>query len=290
MNRFRSMLFVPGDSPRKFERAKRSGADALILDLEDSVAINVKPDARRNVASMLDQREPGQTIVVRVNAFDTGMTLHDLQAIVGKADGVMLPKCSCGQDVDRMSHYLDAFEVAAGIEPGRTAILPIVTENGRSLLSLGDYRNCGKRLSGLVWGAEDLAADVGATEKRDANGYHGPFRLARDLCLLAAAAAGVPAIDTVYIDIRDLSGLEKEAREARRDGFAAKMVIHPSHVETVNLAFGDSERDVLWARQVVEAFDASPGAAVFRLDGQMIDYAHVALARKILDRQSTKAG
>lgn len=284
MRGIRSLLFVPGDSPRKFEKAKSSGADALILDLEDSVAAEAKPEARGRVSAMLDARAEGQAMYVRVNAFDTGLTLADLHAVVGKADGIMLPKCAGAADVRRLSHHLDAFEVAAGAEPGCTKILAIATESSRSLFSLGEYRESGDRLAALVWGAEDLATDVGAFEKRDASGFHSPFRLARDLCLFAAAAAGVAAIDTVYIDIPDLTGLATEAKAARRDGFHAKMSIHPSHIEAINQAFGASETELSWARRVVAAFDANPTSGVLRIDGRMVDIPHLALARKLLAR------
>jgi citrate lyase subunit beta/citryl-CoA lyase len=277
-------LFVPGDSARKFERARLSGSDALILDLEDSVADEAKPQARLEVAKMLERRGEGQAMFVRVNAFDTGMTLLDLHAVVGKADGIMLPKCGGADDVLKLSHYLDAFEVAAGAAGGRTTILAIVTENGKSLFALGDYRGCNDRLAALIWGAEDLAADVGAFEKRDAGGYHGPFRLARDLCLLAAAAAGVHAIDTVYTDIPDLEGLAAEAGAARRDGFRAKLSIHPSHIALINAAFGASEREIAWAHQIVDAFDTNPHAGALKIGGRMIDRPHLALARKLLQR------
>lgn len=285
MQGIRSLLFVPGDSPRKFEKAKQSSADALILDLEDSVAEEAKPKARLETAKMLEARAEGKAMFVRVNAFDTGLTLRDLHAVVGRAAGIMLPKCAGAGDVERLSNHLDAFEVAAGVEPGRTQILAIVTENGRSLFSLGDYRSCSNRLAALVWGAEDLAADVGAYEKRDASGYHGPFRLARDLCLLAAAGAGVAAIDTVYTDIPDLAGLAAEAKSARRDGFRAKMAIHPSHLETINAAFSASEKELAWARSIVAAFEANPASGALKIDGRMIDRPHLTLALKLLARE-----
>jgi citrate lyase subunit beta/citryl-CoA lyase len=284
MKGIRSLLFVPGDSARKFERARLSGADALILDLEDSVADDVKPAARLEVARMLEARGEGQAMFVRVNAFDTGMTLLDLHAVVGRADGIVLPKCGGAEDVLKLSHQLDAFEVAAGAAERRTSILAIVTENARSLFALGGYRGCDDRLTALIWGAEDLAADVGAFEKRNSSGYHGPFRLARDLALMAAAGAGIAAIDTVYTDIPDLEGLSAEARAARRDGFQAKMAIHPSHIPVINEAFGASASELTWARQIVEAFDADPRAGALKIEGRMIDRPHLALARKLLER------
>jgi citrate lyase subunit beta/citryl-CoA lyase len=283
MREIRSLLFVPCDSLRKYGRAQQSGADALILDLEDSVAAAAKPQARLTVALMLSDRKGRQKLFVRVNALDTGMTLLDLAAVVGLADGIVLPKCNGVEDLLRLEHYLEALEVGkTRSEP--TTILPIVTETARSLFALDIYRGCSERLVGMIWGVEDLAADLGAFQKRDANGYHSPYRLARDLCLVAASAAQVAAIDTVYADIGDLDGLAIEARAARRDGFSAKVIIHPSHVAIVNSALAPSEQEIHWARQVVDAFAANPDSGALRLDGRMIDQPHLALARKILAR------
>jgi citrate lyase subunit beta/citryl-CoA lyase len=284
MREIRSLLFVPGDSPRKYERARQSGADALILDLEDSVAGAAKPQARINVAQMLTQREERQKLFVRVNAFDTGMTLLDLAAVVGPADGIVLPKCHGAEDLRRLQHYLEALEVGDAGRSQPTTILPIVTEAAKSLFALDSYRGCSERLVGMIWGAEDLSADLGAFQKRDAAGYHSPYRLARDLCLIAASAAKVAAVDTVYTDIGDLEGLAAEAREARRDGFSAKAIIHPSHVAAVNSAFASSEEEIHWARQIVDAFAANPDSGALKLDGRMIDQPHLALAQKILAR------
>jgi citrate lyase subunit beta/citryl-CoA lyase len=283
MREIRSLLFVPGDSLRKYERAQQSGADALILDLEDSVATAAKLQARLTVAQMLSDREGRQKLFVRVNALDTGMTLLDLAAVVGLADGIVLPKCNGVEDLRRLEHYLEALEVGK-TQSDPTTILPIVTETARSCFALDSYRGCSERLVGMIWGAEDLAADLGAFQKRDANGYHSPYRLARDLCLVAASAAQVAAIDTVYTDIGDLDGLAVEARAARRDGFSAKVIIHPSHVAIVNSALAPSEQEIHWARQVVDAFAANPNSGALRLDGRMIDQPHLALARKILAR------
>jgi citrate lyase subunit beta/citryl-CoA lyase len=182
-----------------------------------------------------------------------------------------------------LEHYLEALEVGkTGSEP--TTMLPIVTETARSLFALDSYRGCSDRLVGMMWGAEDLSADLGAFQKRDATGYHSPYRLARDLCLVAASAAQVAAIDTVFTDIGDLDGLAVEARAARRDGFSAKVIIHPSHAAIVNSALAPGEEEIHWARQVVDAFAANPNSGVLRLDGRMIDQPHLALARKILAR------
>lgn len=279
----RSYLFVPGDSTRKFERAMTGSADALILDLEDSVAAQNKPAARQTTRSLLAAERAGKALFVRVNALDTGLTLADLAEVMpGRPDGIVLPKCSAADDLRRVDHYLDAFEAAVGIAPGSTRILAIATETAESLFRLGDYRGVSARLCGLMWGAEDLSAALGASRNRENGAYLGSFRLARDLCLAGASAAGVDPIDTVYVDIDDLDGLRDETLAARRDGFVAKAVIHPKHVDVVNAAFVPGEEEVDWARRVLAAIDAGGGAGVARLDGKMIDQPHVKNARKIL--------
>jgi citrate lyase subunit beta/citryl-CoA lyase len=279
----RSLLFVPGDSPRKFARALASAADALILDLEDSVAPDNKVTARGETAGMLAGRRQGQALYVRVNPPETGLALADLAAVMPACpDGIVLPKCAGGEDVRRLGLWLDAFEAAAGTEPGRTQIIAIATETAGSIFGLGSYREAGPRLAGLMWGAEDLSASLGATENGGADGFHSPYRLARDLCLMGAAAAEVAAIDTVHTAIDDLASLAADARAARRDGFAAKALIHPSHVDPVNAAFTPSEAERTWATRIVEAFAAEPAAGVLRIEGRMIDKPHLRAARKVL--------
>jgi citrate lyase subunit beta/citryl-CoA lyase len=279
----RSMLFVPGDSPRKFEKACEGKADALILDLEDSVVAEKKDEARKLTLAMLKGRRATQQLYVRVNALDSGMTLNDLAAVMpGVPDGIVLPKSRGGDDVRQVSLWLDAFEAAAGSRPGSTHIVVVATETAASIFGLGTYKDCSPRLAGLMWGAEDLSASLGATEKASGGVFHSPYRLARDLCLMAAAAAEVAAIDTVYTDIDNLAGLEQEARAARRDGFSAKALIHPKHVDTVNAAFEPSQAEREWAEKVVAAFGANPDSGTLRLDGMMIDKPHLRAARKIL--------
>src|SRR5213080_1524846 len=249
----RSFLFVPGDSPRKFENAKKTAADALILDLEDSIAPEEKVGARRTVREMLDARNPSQKVYIRVNALDTGMTLGDLAAVMrGRPDGIVLPKCAGAADVNRLSLYLDAFEAAAGIEHGSTRIVTVATETARAVLKLLDFENMSPRLWGMMWGAEDLAASLGASRNRTAGRFHGPFLLARDLCLISAAAADVVAIDTIATDINDLDALREESVAARQDGFLAKAVIHPKHVDVVNAAFMPTDEEIAWSAKVVK--------------------------------------
>lgn len=279
----RSLLFVPGDSERKFARAAEGPADALILDLEDSVGLAQKPAARRVTAGMLAAPRGRQQRYVRVNALDTGMTLADLAAVMpARPDGIVLPKCADAGQVRQVSLWLDAFEAAFGLAPGSTRILAIATETAGSLFGLGSYAEAGPRLSGLMWGAEDLSAALGASANRLGGQWLTPFRLARDLCLAGAAAAGVPAFDTVHVDIEDLAGLEADAREAKRDGFSGKAVIHPKHVEVVNAVFTPSPEELDWARRVVAAFAAGGDAGVLRMDGRMLDRPHLRLAERLL--------
>lgn len=279
----RSMLFVPGDSPRKFEKASKSNAGALILDLEDSVAPDKKEEARGLTRSMLESRRDGPELYVRVNALDTGMTLSDLSATMPAApNGIVLPKCRGRDDVRHLSLWLDAFEAGAGLKPDGTRIVVVATETAESMFGLGTYKDSSPRLAGLMWGAEDLAASLGATENGSAAGFHSPYRLARDMCLMGAAAAGIAAIDTVYTDIDNLAGLELEARIARRDGFSAKALIHPKHVDIVNTAFAATAAERAWAEKVVAAFAANPHHGTLRLDDKMIDKPHLTAAKKIL--------
>lgn len=279
----RSMLFVPGDSPRKFEKASQTKASALILDLEDSVVPDKKDEARGLTRTMLGGDRCGQQLYVRVNALDTGMTLQDLAAVMPAApDGIVLPKSLSGDDVRQLALWLDAFEAAAGSKPGATQIVVVATETAASIFGLGTYKGSSARLTGLMWGAEDLAASLGATENGSSGKFHSPYLLARDLCLIGAAAAEVAAIDTVYTDIDNLPGLELETRAARRDGFSAKALIHPKHVEIVNAAFEPTAAERAWAEKIVEAFASSPNLGTLRVDGRMIDKPHLRAAKKIL--------
>lgn len=279
----RSMLFVPGDSPRKFEKASDSKAGALILDLEDSVATEKKEEARKLTRVALSGRRGAQQLYVRVNALDTGMTLLDLAAVMSAApDGIVLPKSHGGDDIRQLSFWLDAFEAAAGLQVGATRIVAVATETAASLFGLASYKESSPRLVGLMWGAEDLAASLGASENRSGGALHSPFRLARDMCLMGAAAADVAAIDTVYTDIDNLVGLEEETRAARRDGFTVKAVIHPKHVDLVNAAFEPTAAERAWAEKIVAAFAGNPDIGALRLDGKMVDKPHLRAAQKVL--------
>jgi citrate lyase subunit beta/citryl-CoA lyase len=260
-----------------------TAADALVLDLEDSVALAAKVGTRATVREMLETDRAGRHLIVRVNAFDTGLTLADLAAVMpARPDSVMLPKCRGGDDVAQLGHYLSALETAFGLAEGATGIFPVATETARSIQGLPSYTPAHPRLRGLLWGAEDLMSSLGATSNRDGAAYSGPFLFARNQCLIAAASAGVTAIDTVCTNIKDLDYVAAESRAARRDGFGAKAVIHPAHVDPVNTAFTPTEAEVAWARTIVTAFDENPGMGVVAIDGKMIDKPHERAARKIL--------
>ncbi len=282
----RSLLFVPGDDERKIAKGLASAADALILDLEDAVASPRKAAARELCAATL-AAGARMKLFVRINALDTGATLLDLAAVVkARPFGVMLPKCRNGDDVRLVSHYLDALEAREGAPAGEIRILPIVTETGGSLFGLGSYGSPPiPRLYGMLWGGEDLAADLGAIANRDEDGrYAAPYLMARALCLFASAAASAIAVDAVYTNFRDAAGLRKEAVEALRSGFSAKAAIHPDQIAVINEAFTPSAADVEAARRVIAAFEASPGAGVASLDGKMLDRPHYRAAQRVLAR------
>lgn len=279
----RSLLFVPADSPRKLSRATQSGADALILDLEDSVIPAHRPLARDQARAFLaSTRADGFRRYVRVNSLSSGLALDDLAAVVpGKPDGILLPKC-IPEDVRTLDHYLAALEAVASIPRGETQIIAIATETPAAVFALGGYAGMSSRLEGITWGAEDLAACLGGSNRRVDGIYDDVYRLARSLCLLAAAAAGVVAIDTIYTDFKDEAGLAAECAAARRSGFTAKMAIHPAQVPVINSAFSVSEEELAWARKVVAAFAENPGAGTIALDGKMVDKPHLILARRLL--------
>ena len=270
----RSLLFVPADSERKIAKAMASGADAVILDLEDSVAIGAKQAARSLAASTLRSRAKGPKIFVRVNALDSGLTADDVAALRGSApDGLVLPKSESGADAKRLIAMADL------------PVIAIATETAKSLFHLGTYVDCGPKLLGLTWGMEDLAAALGAQSNRDDAGMPtDPYRLARTLCLIGARAAGVEPIDGVYVNFRDTAGLERQCREAARDGFTAKLCIHPDQVAVINQAFTPSAEAVARARRIVKAFADADHAGVIGMDGEMLDVPHLKAAQALLAR------
>jgi len=285
----RSLLFVPGDSSRKLEKALQAGADALILDLEDSVALSGKEAARRTTAAFLaEARRAAERprLFVRVNALSTGLTDADLDGVMGSApDGIMLPKAVGGPDVAHLGAKLAVREAEHGLDDGGTRIVAIATETAASLFALGGFAGASRRLAGLAWGAEDLSADIGAEANRDEAGlFTEPFRLARNLMMFAAAAAEVDAIDTVFTNFRDPDGLARECREAQRDGFVAKLAIHPGQVPVINEAFTPAPETVARAQAIVDAFAQNPGAGVVGLEGEMIDQPHLKRSERLLRR------
>lgn len=286
--RITSLLFVPADSGKKFDKARGSGADGLILDLEDSVAPANKAAARAMLGAWIDaHRIPRDWgFWVRVNAFGSGLALDDLAAVVRPGlDGIVLPKANSAGDLLRLGHCLDALEARAGMTQGTVRVIVLATETAPALFSLGSYAAGHPRLAALTWGAEDLSAVLGATANRDESGnWTEPYQLARSLCLMAAAAAGVPAIDTVDTDFRNEAGFAAACRTARRDGFAGRLAIHPVQVAAINRAFAPSEADLALARRIVAAFAADPGTGTVGIDGRMHDIPHLKRAERLLAR------
>jgi citrate lyase subunit beta / citryl-CoA lyase len=276
--KLRSLLFAPGDSERKAAKAIASDADGVILDLEDSVAPSAKDAARAMVAAMLPVERP---VVVRVNPRGTPWYLADLAATVpARPTAILLPKCTGPGDLAALDHHIEVLEAANHLPIGGIGVLLLVTETALSLRTM-DYTGAPPRLLALCFGAEDLSADLGISP-RGPGGYASPIAAARAATLLAAAQAGVPAIDTPWPDPRDEAGLAAETAAAARDGFAGKLCIHPGQVAPVNAAFTPSADRVVWAQRVTAAFAATPGAGVLTLDGAMIDQPHLKLARRIL--------
>ncbi len=297
----RSLLFVPGDSERKQLKARSSGADALILDLEDSVAAAQLPLARGLVRQVLQApRQAGPAIWVRTNSLASGQFLEDLAAIFpGAPAGLVLPKVSAAAEIIQIHEYLVALEMRDSRPPGSTQLIVIATETPQAVLNLPAFAQvlatapaAAARVAALTWGSEDLSAAIGARSKVDTGtgALSFTFQLARSLCLLAAAAMGIPAIDGVHVDFRDAKGLEREAADARRDGFAGKLAIHPEQIAVINSAFNPTEPELARARRIVAAFAASPEAGVLSLDGEMIDRPHLVQAQRILKLAAQRQG
>lgn len=285
----RSLLFVPGDSARKLEKGLTSGADVLLIDLEDSVALSAKEEARRITAEFLNEhrtKAERPRLFVRVNGLTTGLIDADLDGVMRAVpDGVVLPKTIGGADVAHLGAKLAVREAEFGLDDGITRILAIGTENAAGVFALGTFAGASHRLMGITWGGEDLSADLGAETNRGTDGgYTDPYRLARSLTLLGATAAGVDAVDSVFTNFRDMAGLEAECRDARRDGFVAKMAIHPAQVPIINEAFTPSQEAIERAQAVIEAFRANPGAGVVGVNGEMLDRPHLLRAERLLRR------
>ncbi|WP_332682297.1 HpcH/HpaI aldolase/citrate lyase family protein [Bosea sp. (in: a-proteobacteria)] len=285
----RSLLFLPGDSQKKLQKGLESGADALILDLEDSVALDAKPQARelaRDFLKEIGARQRRPRLIVRVNALSTGLTEADLDAVIpGAPDAIMLPKAEGGPDLTHLAAQIAVREAEGDLADGATRIIAIATETGKGIFALGSYAGASHRLEALTWGAEDLSADLGAETNRLEDGsYADPYRMARALVLFAAASAQVDAVDTVFTAFRDDAGLRAECLAGRRDGFTGKMAIHPAQVAIINEVFSPSPEALARAEAIIALFDANPGLGVIGLDGEMLDRPHLMRARRLKAR------
>jgi citrate lyase subunit beta / citryl-CoA lyase len=284
----RSWLFVPGDSERKLEKGRDNPADALILDLEDSVAKDRQQVAREMVCAYLKSRpdRSRQKLWVRINPLDTELALPDLAAVMpGAPDGICLPKVYSAAEVNKLANYLSALEAREGRSIGSTRILSVATETAASLLTFHTYLDrVSDRLVALTWGGEDLAAALGASDNRNpvTGGYDDPYLLAKSLCLAAARAIGAQPVGVVYVNFRDLAGLEADCLRDRRAGFVGKIAIHPDQAAVINRAFTPSDEEVAYARRVIDMFENNPGLGTVGLEGKMLDMPHLKQARNVI--------
>ena len=283
----RSLLFVPADGGSKLDKAMASGADAVIIDLEDSIAPERKQNARAAALEFLKAQHAAKQrprLLVRINGLDTGMTDADLAAIVpGRPDAVVFPKAEGGSSVVHLDAKLTAQEAIAGLPEGSIKVLAQAVESAAGLFAAGTFRDASRRLIGMTWGPEDLSAELGAETNRDAAGHlTEPYRLARSMCLYGAAAAKLPAIETVYVDFRNSEGLRRDTNDARRDGFSGRLAIHPAQVPVINEVFTPSLEQIAKAKAVVAAFAAQPGAGAVGIDGKMFDRPHLLRAQRLL--------
>jgi citrate lyase subunit beta/citryl-CoA lyase len=278
----RSFLFVPADSERKMQKAGSVGADALILDLEDSVSADARPDARLMAREYLEGKD---NVWVRINPIDTDDAKADLAGVMPSAPaGIVLPKPRSALAAIELDTALSELEEAHGIDPGSTRILPLCTEHPEALFTLNTYIGATPRLAGLSWGAEDLSAALGAMSNRDEDGNWLPtYEMARSFCLLAAAASEVAAVDTVFTDYKNDEGLRRYASNARRDGFSGMLAIHPAQVDTINAAFVPTAEEIQQAARIVELFEANPGLGTIGMDGKMLDKPHFFQALRLLE-------
>ena len=283
----RSFLFIPGDSPKKLDKGMQSGADALLLDLEDSIVPPSKASARATTAAFLKEAvgvANRPRLYVRINGLATGLTDDDLDTVVAaRPDGIMFPKAEGGAAVIHCDAKITAREAIHGLPDGSLDIIAIATETAQALFLAGTYVGASKRLKGLTWGAEDLSVELGAETNRDRDGnFLAPYQLARTLCLAGAAAAQVQAIDTVYVDFRNDAGLRRECEEAHRDGFTGKMAIHPGQVAAINEVFTPTAEAIKRAEAVIAAFAQNPGAGTVGIGGVMYDRPHLERAKRLL--------
>ncbi len=285
----RSLLFVPADAGAKLDKAMASGADVVIIDLEDSITPERKPAARQAAREYLkahsgDAKRP--RLFVRINGLDTGMTDADLEAIVpGKPDAVLFPKAEGGASAVHLDAKLSAQEAVAGLAEGTVKVLAQNVESAAGLFLAGTFKDVSKRLIGMTWGPEDLSAELGAESNRDDNGFlTEPYRFARSICLFGAAAAKLPAIETVYVDFRNSEGLRLDTIAARRDGFVGRLAIHPAQVPVINEVFTPSAEQIDKAKAIIATFAANPGAGAIGIGGKMYDRPHLLRAQALLAR------
>jgi citrate lyase subunit beta/citryl-CoA lyase len=284
----RSLLFVPADGGPKLDKAMASGADAIIIDLEDSIAPERKDAARAAALAFLkthNTKKDRPRLLVRINGLDTGMTDADLDAIVaGAPDAVVFPKAEGGASIVHLDAKLTAREALAGLPEGTIKVVAQSVESAAGLFLAGTFRDASSRLTGMTWGPEDLAAELGAESNREADGtLTDPYRLARAMCLYGAAAAKLPAIETVYVDFRNTEGLRRDTELARRDGFTGRLAIHPAQVPVINAVFTPTPEQIEKAKAVIAAFAAQPGAGAVGIDGKMYDRPHLARAQRLLE-------
>ena len=289
MTMMRSLLFVPADGGNKLDKAMASGADGVIIDLEDSITPERKAVARAAALDFLKSargKPQRPRLLVRINGLDTGMTDDDLDAVVaGRPDAVVFPKAEGGSSVTHLDAKLTAREAIAGVPEGEIKILAQAVESAAGLFAINNFRDASKRLIGLTWGPEDLSAELGAEANRDAQGQlTEPYRLARSMCLYGAAAAKLSAIETVYVDFRNSEGLRRDTEDARRDGFTGRLAIHPAQVAIINEVFTPTPEQIAKAKAVIAAFAANPGAGAVGIDGKMFDRPHLARAQRLLAR------
>ncbi len=282
--KMRSWLFAPGDSAKKMAKAAASNADIALFDLEDAVATDNKPLARRMVHDFLEANAGDRArLWVRINPFDGSYTLADLAAVMpAHPGGIMLPKVYGRADVDRLDHCLSALEVANGIKEGSTPVIVLITETAEAMFHTGSYKGA-PRVVALTWGAEDLADSIGASSNRNPDGSYGfTYELARSLTVLGAATAGVAAIETISADFKDLDALRLRAEKVRRDGFRGMLAIHPAQVDVINDAFTPSAEEIAQAREIVAIFDANPGVGAIGYKGGMLDRPYLSRAQQLL--------
>jgi citrate lyase subunit beta/citryl-CoA lyase len=282
----RSWLFAPGDSEKKMAKATNGPADIVLIDLEDAVAPENKAQARVMVRDFINANAGERArLWVRINPLDGPFALGDLAAVMpSRPGGIMLPKVNGRADVERLDHYLSALEAANGIDQGSTRVIPLITETAEAMFHTGDYKGA-PRIAALTWGAEDLADSIGAGSNINPDGsYSFTFELARSLCLLGAAAAGVSAVDTIQADFRDLDGLRRRAEKVRREGYRGMLAIHPAQVEVINAAFTPTGEEIAEAQEIVDLFAANPGVGAIGYKGGMLDRPYLSRAMQLLKR------